>query len=872
MTKVNNKKVINRLAFRELKANRKMNFVVVLSIVLTCILFTALTSIGGTLINGIQRETMRQVGGDRMAGLKCVLPEDYEKVCGDRAARDVVYRIIVGNAVNDAIKNISVEVNCAGDENAAKASFCNPTTGRLPESYDEIAVSTLVLDELKIPHELGASVPITLDVDGTVTEHEFILCGYWQGEKVAMAQMAWVSRAFADKYAPTPTKHFNTLATPNYAGYWQVDFNYANSFDIEGKTDALINRLYGSSENTPDVGINWAYTTSSVDGGTLAGGIVLVFVIFAAGYLIIYNIFYINISANIRSYGLLKTIGTTSRQIQQMVRTQAVIYCAAGIPLGLISGIFLGNVLMQSIIHTLNITSMASYSVSAKLLVIICLISAMFTYETVMISCRKPCKIAGNVSPIEALRYNDTDMGMKKSVKKTGRITPFSVARNNMTRSRKKTVIVVLSLTLSMVLVNTLFTILNGVDMDKFISNLITGDFVVKQSDSNVMDSDNYRKITPEQIEYLSGIDSVQELSAVYFSHGDLKLSGNAMEKAEKLYETYADIEKWEPIYESEDYAAWESRGFENYFSLRLLAKGPENGEKGNLQSDIYGISPDLLAHLEPIKGNLDQEKFASGNYALVYTSYIAIEDEKNTDDDFYEPGDTLTLTTDGKRKTYEVMAVCDIPYALSTQSYSTIYGHVLIPDSEYYDLTENHNAMTVMINAKENRFDELNRDISRMIENSSQLIMKNKLDYAEEFSDLLNMLKLVGGTLSGILALIGILNFVNAVVTGIISRKREFAMMNAIGMTGSQLKLMLMWEGVHYAVFTAVFSMVIGVLLSHFVVQSVAGEMFFFTYHFTLIPILICIPILLLLSAVIPFTAYRLICKNSIVDRLRVN
>ena len=149
---------------------------------------------------------------------------------------------------------------------------------------------------------------------------------------------------------------------------------------------------------------------------------------------------------------------------------------------------------------------------------------------------------------------------------------------------------------------------------------------------------------------------------------------------------------------------------------------------------------------------------------------------------------------------------------------------------------------------------------------------MKNKLDYAEEFSDLLNMLKLVGGTLSGILALIGILNFVNAVVTGIISRKREFAMMNAIGMTGSQLKLMLMWEGVHYAVFTAAFSMIIGVLLSHFVVQGVAGEMFFFTYHFTLIPILICIPILLFLSAVIPFTAYRFICKNSIVDRLRVN
>ena len=345
MNKVNNRKVIRRLAFRELKSNRKMNLMVILSIVLTCILFTALTSIGGSLVNGIQRETMRQVGGDRMAGLKYVLPEDYEKVKADSAVKDAVYRIIVGRAVNQTFKNIAVEVNCAGNEDAAKATFCAPTTGRLPESEDEIAVSTLVLDELNLPYELGITVPVTLDVDGEISEHKFTLCGYWQGEKVAMVQECWVSKAFADEYAPTPTERFNTLEHPVYAGYWQVDFNYANSWDIEGKTDALISRLYDNRENAPDVGINWAYTTSSVDGDMIAGCIMMVLVIFAAGYLIIYNVFYINISANIRSYGLLKTIGTTSKQIRRMVRTQAAVYCAAGIPLGLIIGVLSGKFL-----------------------------------------------------------------------------------------------------------------------------------------------------------------------------------------------------------------------------------------------------------------------------------------------------------------------------------------------------------------------------------------------------------------------------------------------------------------------------------------------------------------------------------------------
>lgn len=318
MTNVNNRNVIRRLAFRELKTNRKMCFLVTLSVVLTCILFTALTSIGGSLINGAQQETMRQVGGDRMAGLKCVLPEDYEKVKADHVTKDVVYRILVGSAVNDDFKNISVEVDCAGDKNAAKAMFCDPAAGRLPESYDEIAASTLVLDEMGIPHELGTAVSITLDIDGDISEHEFKLCGYWKGDKAAMAQVCWVSRAFADKYAPTPTERFKTQKYPTYAGYWQVDFNYANSWNIKGKTDDLISRLYGSSEDAPDAGVNWAYTTSNIDGKILAGGIVMILVIFAAGYLIIYNIFYINISANIRSYGLLKTVGMTSRQIRRM--------------------------------------------------------------------------------------------------------------------------------------------------------------------------------------------------------------------------------------------------------------------------------------------------------------------------------------------------------------------------------------------------------------------------------------------------------------------------------------------------------------------------------------------------------------------------
>ena len=846
MTRVNNRKIMHGLAVRELKTNRKMSVVVVVSIILTCVLFTALTSIGGGLLSGTQQETMRQVGGDSMAGLKYVLPEDYEKVKEDGATRDVCYRIIVGQAVNDDLKNISVEVNCAGNEKAAEATFCMPTEGKLPDEYDEIAVSTIVLDELNIPHEIGTTVPIVLDIDGEQSEHVFRLCGFWQGEKIAMAQQCWVSRAFADENAPTPNESFYTREFSGYAGYWQVDFNYGNSWDIEGKTDKLLERLYGDSDVVPKTGVNWAYSTSTVDFTTLAGGILLVLMVFAAGYLIIYNIFHINISANIRKYGLLKTIGTTSKQIKRMVKNQAAIYSVIGIPAGLIIGVLLGKVMMISIMKTLNIYSVESYTINLKLTILICLVSAVFTFATVMISCRKPCRVAGNVSPIEALRYNDIEIKAKKE-KKTARISPFSIARSNMSRSRKKTAVVVLSLTLSMVLLNTLVTLLSGFDMDKFVSNLIVGDFVVSNDKSYGYDPDNYFRVEPDVTRQIAGIDGVTEVSPIYYEYGELDIRDRQAEKLRALYEKYKDTDKYGELKEA--------------------------NESGVVYADIYGIPEDVLNLLNPVRGEIDREKFRSGKYAIVFTGYVGIDDEKNTDDDLYEPGDTLMLSANENRKEYEVMAVCDIPYALSTQAYMFIYGHVLIPESEYFTITDNRNAMSVVAMASNDSYDEVDRQIHLITDTGdSRLMVKSKQDYLDEYGDFVGMMKLVGGTLASILALIGILNFINAVVTGIFSRKRELAMMNAVGMAGSQIKKMLMWEGVYYAVLTTICSACFATLLSNVVINRVAGESPFFSYSFTLAPIGICVPILILMSLLIPLVSYQTICRESIVDRIREN
>ena len=844
MPKVHNRAVIHRVAIRDLRQNRKMNIVIILSVMLTCILFTCLFSVGGSLINGMQQETMRQVGGDRMAGLKYVLPEDFEKLMEDKETRDVVYRIIVGNLINKELKNVSAEVNCAGDGSAAKAVFCYPQEGRLPEKIDEIAMSTLVLDELGLPHELGTSVPAVIDIDGKNISYDMTLCGYWPGDPAAMAQECWVSRAFAEEYAPTPTENFYTSENHGYAGYWMVDFNYKNSFDIEQKTEALLERLYGNAEIVPDIGVNWAYLTSSADAGTIAAGILLMMIIFVAGYLIIFNIFHINISANIRNYGLLKTIGTTSRQIRRIVRVQALTYSVMGIPAGLAIGVLLGNVMLKSIMRTLEIRSEQAYTVSSSLLILLCLASAAFTFITVMISSLKPCRIAGNVSPIEALRFHESGGGIKRKSKKTGRITPGSMAVGNLRRSRKKAVIVILSLTLSLVLVNTLFTVLNGIDEEKYISNRIVGDILIRWNEKSNFYDERAKGITPDIIAEFDKIDGA-ELHPVYYEDGMVITDETLSDRLNTLYQEHqgdkAQSEELERAIHDQSYSA-----------------------------HIYGIDGAVARFLEPTEGAVDVEKFQTGKYAIIHTYLWNADDDPGVE--ILHPGETVTVKCGDRKKEYEVMAVCSMIYPLSTKIYSLFETQVIIPTQEYLSFADEPGSPCIMINASENG--ERIKEQCRMLcdRDGSSLVYSDKQTHLKEFQGLIQMIQLVGGALSGILALIGILNFVNVVVTEILSRSQELAMMSAVGMTGRQQKAMLCWEGIYYAFWTTICSVIVSSFVSCVAVKNVTRELFFYRWSFTILPIIVCVLTFLALSILVPYISYRMICKTSIVDRIRSN
>lgn len=845
MLKVNNRRAIANLSKKSLKANRLQNIVAILAITLTAILFTSLFTVGGSLLKTIQNGTMHQLGTSAHGGYKFLTQSQYDILLKDPKIKDISYNILIGFGENPEFNKTYTEIRWT-EEKAAKWSFSLPTTGRLPEDGLELATTTKVLDALKVPHKLGEAVHLEFTSNGIKYSENFTLCGFWEDDIAMRTNSAFVSREYCDKVAPVltvPLYEQPALTDPSYmAGSINPSIWFSNSWNIEGQMEELNKRCGFDSKYVND-GVNWAYGFSTVDFQTIMMVLIALFLIGISGYLIIYNIFYISVTRDIRFYGLLKTIGTTGRQLKRIVRRQAFYLCLFGIPLGLLLGYFCGRLIMPAVLGASNISE--AYVISINPIIFVG--ATIFSLLTVWISCIKPCKLVAMVSPIEAVKYTGINSKLKEKVKKSTKVSPFSMAWANLKRDKKKTVLVILSLGLSMILLNATYTIVKGFDMEKYLENNVVTDFLVSDASiNNAFSNDNVLDgVSQKIIEDIKGLDGLEGMGTVYMGEFIHQLSDKASQNALNIIEKNQEYLK--PPYSDEN--------------IRML------NEEGVMVSHIYGIDKYLWDKLELAKDTpFDQEKFASGNYVIV-TAFFS--DGK---DRYYNVGDKVKVDFEnGNAKEYEVLAIGNIPSALGPKHSHLIDIYFTLPSTEYLAQMGESGALSAGFDVKKSFLNDTGRWIKNYCENvEPNLDYESREVYVERFKSNQMMFTVTGGVLSIILGLIGILNFINAMITSVIARRRELAMLQGVGMTGKQLKKMLILEGIFYIGSTLIFSMTIGSILCYLGVKAISAQMWFFVYHFTLTPILICMPIFLIVSLIVPIFSYHNILKQNIVERLR--
>jgi putative ABC transport system permease protein len=106
--------------------------------------------------------------------------------------------------------------------------------------------------------------------------------------------------------------------------------------------------------------------------------------------------------------------------------------------------------------------------------------------------------------------------------------------------------------------------------------------------------------------------------------------------------------------------------------------------------------------------------------------------------------------------------------------------------------------------------------------------------------------------------------------VTAIVSRQKEFAMLQSIGMTKRQLRNMLVCEGLDYAAVTLISSFILGILTVGIGVRAMVSGDWTSTFSFNITPLYICAPVLLAFAVVIPYICFRNLERQSLVERLR--
>ncbi len=868
---VSNGKCIRRLSFRSLKAAKQRNIIAVISIALTSVMFTALFTIVMSMINGFEQANFRQIGGYAHGGFKYLTEEQVNELKDDKLIKEYSLRRYVGMPMNEPFNKSHVEVSWC-DENAAKSMFLSPKEGRLPqENTREAATDTTVLALLGVTPEIGAEFTVTFNVDGTETTETFTLCGWWDYDEASMASHILIPESRAEEIF---TK-LDTKGNDGMTGFYNLDVMLKSKLHIEEDMLDILERHGYQNEKKGDnyisIGVNWGYVSTQLldklDAETVIALAATLFLIVFTGYLIIYNVFNISVSNDIRRYGLLKTIGTTGRQIKRMVYIEALTLSAVGIPLGLALGYLCGAVLSPIVISRLDgIDNVVSVSP------VIFVGAALFSLVTVVLSCMKPARTASKVSPIEALRY--TEGGSKRSVRKTkGGASIPSMAMANLGRSRSKTFITIASMSLSVVLLCITFIFTNGFDMDKYLMSKAAVDFIAAdagyfQSRATPMSEEAVRYIEQENDNIIGG--------RTYFS----------LRSYEFVTEEY--LRKRLGRWFDEEY-------LDNYINTVVT-------RDGDLIMDgvqLLGMEDLCLDRIKVLEGDISKLKTGENYIAAVYAdddygnivpdSHFAklgdkiklrYADEmeyynKNTGEVYPDPENIPAEEPyDARPKAYrdveyEVAALVSVPGTLGFRYYSN--DEFVLGAKNFTANAPAQNILYYAFDSTDGNTEKLESFMSDLTSNKMpSLDYESKATYAAEFESTRRMFLLLGGVLSFITALVGILNFLNAVLTGILARSHEFAAMQSIGMTGKQLKTMLVCEGLFYALGAALAALLLSLLLSPLIAKLLEDMFWFFSYKFSVMPIVITVPLFTILGITLPLITYKFTAKKSIVERLR--
>lgn len=573
-------KTTTKLAVANLKTNKSRTILISISIMLTTMLLTVIALSGYGLVKE-QKVNAGKRYGEHFGGFVRVDNEIYEKMKIHGEFLDVGR---MANFASASLENADGSLSYM-DETAQKLGHASTSEGTFPVKENEIAGQKGFFERAGLANpRIGDSISVTCRIgDGEFTTKDFVISGFLaesEANELRKTYGAYVSEAFYENTVP------------------EADRSYSVVFKVKGEEELNEDQMVEKIENLAEelgidktqVVINTAYLMWLLDPGVETIGIcsviAILVVLFSA--LVIYNIFYVGIIQKVQEYGKLRALGTTKKQIKNILLKEGMILAGIGAAAGLLLGTLVSNIFFQWLIgemyKELSMTDMETVSVFNLPLM---LLTAVISFITVYVSLRKPMRVAAGISPVEAMRYQEDSVKGKGTRKGYSAVNVRRLTMSNLERNKKRTLTTIFTMGLSCVMFVVIANVAGNMDAEFDARKQVEkGDFYITL-DCDVNDTaypeNNLNHVQQQKLmsdEWLDQIRSIDGVTKVETRKAIRALRENVNGEEDELY-------TWVPALSKEDYQKLETeRGTIDYDSVN---KNQEIVFASDYWMDTYG-------------------------------------------------------------------------------------------------------------------------------------------------------------------------------------------------------------------------------------------------------------------------------------------
>lgn len=843
----NNREIIRLLAFASYKKNRGRNRILIGAVAFVVITLFGVFSLSIGKIEADYLLYLRTSGTSAYTTLERPTDRQIKTIEGLSYIKETGKSVYLGST-----DVFTCEVL---DKNAYETMQLPAYTdvhGDYPSKENEIMLPIRALKETGIENpKLNMKIPVKLTLDsGETIKKEFRLSGFYTEyvDPSVAPPRGFCSQQFLDSL-PVDVEMNSLLLMQQNDTLEDEQIEQKLYDDVPMRDDTQ--QFFG--------GNSMSYQSVYDLAGGLDTAFLLTVVILLGAYLLLNNVLQISLNRDIRQYGLLKTLGTTKGQLRRIVYRQVTKTVLWGSGMGVVIGSAVTLLIIPKLLSSMYLHGLgnASTMIAFKpwILIFAVTFGAVVTFLSASMAMRKVIKM----SPVEAAKFTEQRTETKEKEKKTTKGGAIAhMAWRNIFRFRRRFCITVLSLVLGITISLCAIVLSKGTDQTNQI-NYENSDFsiishmnamqVENYSDDDVFIKDDFK----EKIEDLAGIE---EEVVVHGGYGRV----------------FSDEKALTPRI-----ASW---GYDKKTSFAFV---------------VQALSDDILKQIksfaeeEGLTVDVDRVLDGNGFMILHYHNLSRIMTEKSEKTigmplNIYNLAgeQTGTLSCSG----YLDFTKKGLPKFKTTWNGSGIL-YLLTSEEGFQKMNLTEQTFGIELNVRpelepllKNQLNLLITDYNKTIAPKGKLgvhtadkemiLFNAKSDVMEEAKDYLTSSRIVMGALCTILILMGLVNYVNVTMTGLALRRKEFAVMESIGLTRRQLRKLLLIEGIFYSLVVTVATMIFGSGLLFALKWIMNQRIAYFVFSYPWGWLAVCIAGIFSICISVPLLMYKKAEKESVIERLR--